>query len=310
LVDGPARLTVVVVSYNVERLLGACLDALRAAIARAPDVPTRVVVVDNASRDGSVALVRQRFPEFELRALDQNLGFSGGNNVALRDADTPFVLLLNPDTEVREDAPAALVRFLETNPKAGAVGGRLIYPDGSFQHSVFRFPTLPMAFLDFFPINHRLTDSRLNGRYPRSWYGRPFEVDHPLGACVCIRREALDQVGLMDEGYFMYAEEVDLCWRIKQSGWQIWYTPEATIVHHQAASTRQFRGEMLVQLHRSRYRFFEKSYGKGFAMAARAVVRLGVMRDWTRSALQRVRGDMTIADWRARRDVYGRLLAL
>jgi N-acetylglucosaminyl-diphospho-decaprenol L-rhamnosyltransferase len=309
LVDG-ARLTVVVVSYNVERLLGACLEALRAAIARAPDLPTRVVVVDNASRDGSVALVRERFPEFEVRALDRNLGFSAGNNVALRDADGPFVLLLNPDTEVRDDAPAALVRFLEAHPKAGTVGGRLVYPDGSFQHSVFRFPTLPMAFLDFFPINHRLTDSRLNGRYPSGWYDRPFEVDHPLGACVCIRREVLDQVGLMDEGYFMYAEEVDLCWRIKRAGWQVWYTPDATIVHHQGASTSQFRGEMLVQLHRSRYRFFERSYGRGFARLARLIVALGVIREWLRAAWQRTRGRMSAGDWRARREVYARLISL
>jgi N-acetylglucosaminyl-diphospho-decaprenol L-rhamnosyltransferase len=305
-----ARLTIVVVSYNVERLLGACLEALRAAIARAPDVPTRVVVVDNASRDGSVALVRERFPEFEVRALDRNLGFSAGNNVALRDADSPFVLLLNPDTEVRDDAPAALVRFLEAHPKAGAVGGRLVYPDASFQHSAFRFPTLPMAFLDFFPINHRLTDSRLNGRYPRGWYDRPFEVDHPLGACVCIRREVLDQVGLMDEGYFMYAEEVDLCWRIRRAGWQIWYTPEATVVHHQGAATRQFRGEMLVQLHRSRYRFFARHYPAWFGPAARAVVALGVLRDLARAAGERLGGRIDAAEWRQRRDVYGRLLAL
>lgn len=304
------RLTVVVVSYNVERLLAACLDALRQAIRLAPDVSTRVVVVDNASRDGSAALVRDRFPEFELRALDRNLGFSAGNNVALRDSRSPFVLLLNPDTEVRGDAPAALVRFLEAHPAAGAVGGRLVYPDGSFQHSAFRFPTLAMSFLDFFPINHRLTDSRLNGRYPKDWYDRPFEVDHPLGACLMIRREALDRVGLMDEGYFMYAEEVDLCWRIKQAGWQVWYTPEATIVHHQAASTRQFRGEMLVQLHRSRYRFFERSYGAAFAARARALVRLGVARDLVAAAWARRRGDLSAQEWQDRRAVYGRLLAL
>jgi GT2 family glycosyltransferase len=217
---------------------------------------------------------------------------------------------LNPDTEVRDDAPAALVRFLEAHPEAGAVGGRLIYPDGRFQHSVFRFPTLPMAFLDFFPINHRLTDSRLNGRYPKGWYGRPFKVDHPLGACICLRREVLDQIGLMDEGYFMYAEEVDLCWRIKQAGWQIWYTPDATVVHHQAASTSQFRGEMLVQLHRSRYRFFEKSYGRAFVEAARLVVRTGVLRAVVMAAWQRWRGRLSAQDWRDRRVVYGRLLAL
>jgi GT2 family glycosyltransferase len=167
-----------------------------------------------------------------------------------------------------------------------------------------------MSFLDFFPINHRLIDSRLNGRYPRSDYARAFEIDHPLGAALMVRREAIDQVGPMDEGYFMYAEEVDLCWRIKRAGWQIWYAPDATIVHHQGAATRQFRGEMLVQLHRSRYRFFAKHYPAWFGPAARAVVGLGVLRDLVGAAAERARGRIDAGEWRQRRTVYGRLLAL
>jgi N-acetylglucosaminyl-diphospho-decaprenol L-rhamnosyltransferase len=308
--SAPPTLTVAIVSFNTRRLLEACLATLLDSLAASPEVGARVVVVDNASSDGSAAMVRERFPGVELRALAENLGFSGGNNLVLREAQTPYVLLLNPDTEVRADAPAALVRFLEAHPRAGAAGARLVYPDGSFQHSAFRFPTLPMSFLDFFPLNHRLTDSRLNGRYPRAWYDRAFEIDHPLGACLMVRRAALEQVGLMDEGYFMYAEEVDLCWRIRRAGWQIWYTPEATVVHHQGAATRQFRGEMLVQLHRSRYRFFARHYPAWFGPAARAVVALGVLRDLARAAGERLGGRIDAAEWRQRRDVYGRLLAL
>jgi N-acetylglucosaminyl-diphospho-decaprenol L-rhamnosyltransferase len=304
------KLTVAIVSFNTRRLLEACLSALLDSLTATPELGARVVVIDNASPDGSAAMVRARFPCVELRASPENLGFSGGNNLVLREARTPYLLLLNPDTEVRGDAPAALVRFLEAHPRAGAVGGRLVYPDGSFQHSAFRFPTLSMSFLDFFPINHRIIDSRLNGRYPRDWYGRAFEIDHPLGAALMLRRDALDQIGPLDEGYFMYAEEVDLCWRIKQAGWQIWYTPDATIVHHQGAATRQFRGEMLVQLHRSRYRFFAKHYPTWFGPAARAVVRAGVLRDLARAAAQRRRGGIDAAEWRQHRDVYGRLLAL
>lgn len=297
------RLTIVIVSYNTRELLAACLASLAGAEAH-------IVVVDNASADGSAAMVRERFPAVELRALDENLGFPAGNNVALRAVSSEYVLLLNPDTEVLGDAVAALMRFLEAHPKAGAVGARLIYPDGRFQHSAFHFPTLPMSFLDFFPINHRLTDSRLNGRYPRAWYGRAFEIDHPLGACVMLRRAALDQVGLMDDGYFMYSEEVDLCWRIKQAGWEVWYSPEATIVHHQGAATRQFRGEMLVQLHRSRYRFFAKHYPRYFGRVARLVVAIGVLKDLARAAAERLRGAIDDGEWRRRRDVYQRLLAL
>jgi N-acetylglucosaminyl-diphospho-decaprenol L-rhamnosyltransferase len=304
------KLTVAIVSFNTRRLLEACLSSLLASLADTPELGARVVVVDNASADGSAAMVRARFPSVDLRASGQNLGFSGGNNLVLREARTPYLLLLNPDTEVRGDAPAALVRFLDAHPRAAAVGGRLIYPDGGFQHSAFRFPTLPMSFLDFFPINHRLSDSRLNGRYPPERYARAFEIDHPLGAALMVRREALDQVGRLDEDYFMYAEEVDLCWRIKQAGWQIWYTPDATIAHHEGAATRQFRGEMLVHLHRSRYRFFAKHYPSWFGPAARAIVGVGVLRDLARAAAQRRRGGIDAAEWRRRRSVYGRLLAL
>jgi GT2 family glycosyltransferase len=305
-----AELTVVVVSFNTARLLEACLASVERSLAGTPELRARIVVVDNASRDGSADLVRRRFPSVELRALDRNLGFAAANNLVLRELETPFALLLNPDTEVVGDAPSALVDFLRQHPRAGAVGGRLLYADGAFQHSGFAFPTLAMSFLDFFPLNHRLTNSRLNGRYPRAWYGRPFRIGHPLGAAMALRRTALDQAGLMDEGFFMYCEEVDLCRRIWAAGWEVWYTPGATIVHHEAQATRQFRGEMLLELHRSRYRFFGKHYPPLYGRAARAIVRLGLLRELVRSAGQRLRGEVDAGEWRRRRSVYERLLTL
>ncbi len=277
-------LLVVVVSFNTVDLLATCLRALRRSLERCKDrLRAHVVVVDNASSDGSARVVREDFPEFQLVALDENRGFAAANNLAMRQAEARHVLLLNPDTEVLGDAPAALVRFLEEHPDAGACGGRLLNPDLTFQHSCFRFPTLPMSFLDFFPINHRLINSRLNGRYPRHWYSRPFPIDHPLGACLIVRREAIQRVGLMDEGFFMYCEEVDWCYRIKQAGWKIYYTPDAEIIHHGGQSTRQNAGPMLVQLHRSRDRFFRKHYGPIFAAIARGIVRFG-MADAARKA--------------------------
>jgi N-acetylglucosaminyl-diphospho-decaprenol L-rhamnosyltransferase len=309
LVAAEPKLTAVVVSYNVRALLAACLESLLAAAQAAPDVPMRVLVVDNASRDGSPDLVRERFPGVELRALERNLGYGGGANAGIREATTPYVLLLNPDTEMRGDAPAAMARFLERHPSAGLVGPRLVYPNGSFQHSAFAFPNLAMSFLDFFPINHRLTGSRLNGRYPRVWYQRPFRVGHPLGACMCARRATLDQIGGFDEGFFMYAEEVDLCWRIARAGWEVWYTPDATVVHHEGASTRQFRSEMLVQLHKSRARFFALHYGRAFVLGNRAIVRLGILRDLARAALDRGRGRLDAEEWRERCRTYARVLA-
>jgi GT2 family glycosyltransferase len=127
---------------------------------------------------------------------------------------------------------------------------------------------------------------------------------------MCARREAIEQAGPFDEGFFMYAEELDLCWRIQKAGWEVWYTPSATIVHHGGASTSQFRGEMLVQLHRSRYRFFAKHYGPAYGAMARTVVGLGVLRDLLRAAADRLRGRLSGEEWRERREVYGRVLAL
>ncbi len=270
------RLAVIVVSYNTVNLLRRCLGTLEASLRRAGDVEWKVAVVDNGSVDGSPDMVERDFPDVRSWRLGENRGFAAANNVAIHELDAEYYLFLNPDTEVLGDAPSALIRFLSTRPEVGLVGGRLLNPDLSFQDSCFRFPTLPMTFLDFFPINHRLTRSGLNGRYPRSWYRHPFEIDHPLGACMCVRRQVIDRVGGFDEGFFMYCEEVDWCLRMKQAGWQIMYTPDAEIVHHVGASSRQNAGPMLVQLHRSRDRFFEKHYGTLYALAARQIVRLGM----------------------------------
>jgi GT2 family glycosyltransferase len=270
-----ARLAVLVVSYNTVDLLRRCLASLHLSLERSP-VDATVVVVDNASSDGSMAMVEREFPHVRRIALPDNRGFAAGNNVALRSVSADYYLLLNPDTEVLSDAPSALVRHLEQRTDVGLCGGRLLNPDLSFQESCYRFPTLQMTFLDLFPINYRLTRSWLNGRYPRTWYNRPFEIDHPLGACMCVRGEVVQRVGEFDEGFFMYCEEVDLCLRIKQAGWKITYTPDALVIHHIGASSRQNPGAMLVQLHRSRDRFFQKHYGEPYTFAARQIVAVGM----------------------------------
>jgi GT2 family glycosyltransferase len=294
-------LSIVIVSFNTRQLLKECLDSVRAGLAEST-LTSEVTVVDNASRDGSTAMVRKHFPQVRLIANEENRGFAAANNQALRaigyetallrrirDGEYPpisnlqspipkYVMLLNPDTIVGESALTTLVRFMDENPQAGACGARLLHSDGSFQHSAFAFPTLFQVFLDFFPINYRLTESRLNGRYPRHLYqaGEPFPIDHPLGAALIVRREAVVQVGLLDERFFIYCEEIDWCLRIKAAGWGIWCVPGAEIVHHVARSTGQFRDEMLVALWKSRYQLFEKHYSRLFHWTARRIVRLGL----------------------------------
>lgn len=253
----------VIVSYNTRELLDRCLRSLLAESARS-GLRTEVWVVDNASSDGSAELVSQRYPELRLVALESNVGFAAASNIALghwlASPDGPrWLLLLNPDVELLPGALTELVGALAADPHAGAAGPRLIYGDGRFQHSAFRFPSLRQWLLDLFPVA-RLYDSRWNGRYPRAAYerGRPFVVDFPLGACLLMDAQAVRRVGLLDTSFFMYCEEVDWCYRLQGAGYHSLCVPGALAIHHAGASTSQVRPAMFVQLWRSRLRFVEK----------------------------------------------------
>ena len=309
-------LSIVIVSYNTRQLLKECLDSVHASLAEST-LTSEVVVVDNASHDGSAAMVQKHFPQVRLIANRGNRGFAAANNQALRalgygTGDTPhplppeYVMLLNPDTIVGESVLTTLARFMDENPWAGACGARLIHSDGRFQHSAFAFPTLFQVFLDFFPLNYRLTDSRLNGRYPRRLYqaGEPFPIDHPLGATLMVRQEVIEQVGLLDEQFFIYCEEIDWCLRIKAAGWSIWCVPEAEIVHHVAQSTGQFRDEMFVALWKSRYQLFEKHYSRLFQWMARRIVRLGLWAEVRRARAAAQRGEITESELTSRLTAY------
>lgn len=281
------RLAVIIVNWNVHDLLAACLTSLYADLDRA-GLEAQVWVVDNASTDGSPEMVRSQFPQVRLIANRHNAGFAAGNNQALREvlALTPdpdpssedAVLLLNPDTEVQPGALAALVDWLEKAPRAAVIGARLSYGDGSFQHSAFRFPRLMQIAFDLFPLPPRLYESRLNGRYPRALYerGTPFEIDHPLGAAMLVRSAAIRQVGLLDEGFHMYCEEIDWCMRMKAVGWRAYCVPRAHVLHYAARSTGQIRTAAFVHLWRSRQRLYAKHYGPLTQAAARALVLAGM----------------------------------
>jgi len=304
-------LAIIIVSFNVRELLARCLASVYSELKRSPEFDVQVWVVDNASADGSTAMVREEFPQAHLLASDYNLGFAAGNNLALRALGTGnslprYILLLNPDTELRDGALATLVRFMDEHPAVGACGAQLLYSDGSFQHSAFRFPDLAQVFFDFFPLHHRLTDSWLNGRYPRRLYqaGRPFAVDHPLGAALMVRRETIEQVGLLDERFFMYCEEIDWCLRIRQAGWEIFCVPQARIIHHVAQSTRQCREAMFVTLWQSRFRLFQKHYPPAFLWAARWLVRVGLANEANRARAAYSRGEINAQELAGRLAAY------
>jgi GT2 family glycosyltransferase len=296
-----AGLGIVIVSYNTVNLLRNCLSSLRTC-----PLSLQIVVVDNASPDGSAAMVQAEFPEVQLLANNENRGFAAASNQGLRalgfpSGDAPaYALLLNPDTEVQEGALERLVDFMEGHPRTGATGPRLLNPDGTIQENAFTFPTLWMSFFDFFPLHGRLYHSRLNGRYPEMHGETAFPIDHPLGACLILRRETLQEVGLLDEAFFIYVEEVDLCYRIKEAGWDVYHVPDARVIHYGGQSTGQMAERMFVELHRSRFYFFGKHYSPAFCWAHRQITRLGLA--WRarqdRRAHRRGRLDKAILDAR------------
>ena len=303
-------LGIVIVSYNTRQLTADCLTSVYQALA-SDGLTAQVCVVDNASIDGSAELVSELFPQAMLIASQENLGFSGGNNLAIEHfrelgARPRHLLLLNPDTIVHAHALVRMTRFLDDHPQAGVVGAQLAFGDGSFQHGAYAFPTLWMAFIDFWPINHRLVDSRLNGRYPRRWYerGEAFPIGHPLGAALMVRWQILCDVGTLDSGYFMYCEEIDWCMRIRQAGWGIFCVPEARVTHLGGQSAAHFRDRMYVALWRSRFRLFAKHYGRLYRYSVRRIVRLGIWQENRRLSARQARGEVGSQEAASRREAY------
>ena len=328
--SGDATLAVIIVSFNVRELLRRALAATFASLERSPELDAQVWVVDNFSADGSAGMVAAEFPQARLLASTRNLGFAGGNNLALRalgfddvedpvssptgkevpfpragEAETGFgaemagrpdyVLLLNPDAEPVGNAVGEMAGFLQAHPAVGGAGAQLRYADGRFQHGAFRFPGLWQLWFDFFPPRpRRLLDSRLNGRYPRKLYdaGSPFPVDFALGAALMVRRDAIQAAGLLDEDYFMYAEEVDWCWRIRKAGWPFYCVPAAEVIHYGGASARQFRSSSFLNLWRSRYRLYERFYGSVRYWLAARIVCLGMWAEARRARMAAARGEI------------------
>ena len=265
----PPRVSALIVSYNTRDLL---LEAIGSVVEQ-DSVET--IVFDNASRDGSPEAVAQRFPLVHLIRSQTNVGFAGGVNRAGACARGEALLVLNSDARLLPGALDQLLGLLDTTPRAALVGPALRYPDGRPQAAAFRFPGLAQVVLDLFPVP-RLTDTPLNGRiHSRA----PAPIDHPLGACMLIRRAAWLDVGPLDEGYFMYLEEVDWCRRARARGWQIWHQPVAVAVHHGGSSTSQHPEAMFGQLWRSRLRYYARFHGPLYNRAVHVLVRLGLPRE-------------------------------
>lgn len=255
----PITLSICIVNWNTRELLQACL----ASLYRYPlSEPFEVIVVDNASSDGSAAMVCAEFPQATLIANTENRGYAHGNNQAMTQAQGEFVLLLNPDTEVFPDALNRAVAFLRVHPEAGAIGAKQLFPDGRIQASARGFPTPANLLFEVSGLARLFPQSRNMGGYRMRWfdYQHTAEVDQPMATFLMTRRAVLEQVGLMDEDFPLFFNDVDWCYRIKQAGWKIYYVPEVQILHHGGASTRQVRLSAIRESHRALERFYQKHY--------------------------------------------------
>lgn len=300
------RLSIVTVSYNSEDTI---LDCLRSI----PDgglEDVEAIVVDNASADRTVPRVRafaKRAPWVRLVEAGTNSGFSGGSNLGIGLARAPYILLLNPDTVVQSGALRALVEYADRHPRAGMVGCRILYPDERLQHSCFRFPTLRMAFFGFFPLVP--IDDPRNGRHREEEYEHAHRTEHLLGAVLLVRREVVEQIGLLDAATFpMYFEETDWCHRASRAGWELHYTPAATVVHHQAHSTAREPERMSVAFHRSQARYYRRYHGLGGYLALKAIVVPGLAFWLARTTRGLLRGRVDRGLWWRRAVSYWAIL--
>jgi len=265
-------LSIVIVNWNTCTLLAQCLASV---YAHPPEGQFEVIVVDNASTDGSAAMVSQRFPQARLIENDHNLGFARASNQAIRQAVARYVLLLNPDTCVRPGALQTLLGFMEVCLAAGAAGARLLDSEGGLQPSCHPAPTLAREMWRLF----HLDSLHPVACYPmRRWDTHtPRQVDVVQGACLLLRREALDQVGLLDEDYFLYSEEVDLCHRLRQAGWQVLWVPQAVMVHHGGQSTHQAPAACFLRLYQAKVLYFRKCHGRRAAQLYKLMLLTAVL---------------------------------
>ena len=264
------NISFLIVSWNVRELLQ---RAVQAILDDTRDLEIEIVVVDNASRDGTVEMLRADFsatalgtsPNVRVIANEENVGFTRGNNQGIEIAQGRYLFLINPDTEIQRGATRALLEFMDAseNARVGIIAPRLYYADGSLQSSRRRFPKFSTALFEstkleqWFPHNSLITDYRLLNTDD----SQTQDVDWVVGAAMFVRRAVIEQIGGLDERFFMYSEELDFCKRAKQAGWRVVYFPDARVLHHEAKSSEQVLARRDIYFHSSKVRYFKKHHG-------------------------------------------------
>ena len=265
--------SVIIVNWNTKELLRDCLSSV---YEHAGNIDYEIIVIDNASTDGSASMVKNDFRQVILIKNSDNRGFATANNQGMTVAKGRYVLLLNSDTIVLDNSIANTVRFADENPRAAVTGCRVLNPDRTLQRTCFMFPSILNMLLSITYLYKLFPKSRFFGREQMTWWGRNDvrQVDVVTGCFMLVRRKAIEQAGMMDEQFFMYGEETDWCYRFRQKGWKVMFAPVGEIIHFGGQSTAQKPVAMIVQLRLSILKFMKKHYSRPAYLIARLLVAL------------------------------------
>jgi GT2 family glycosyltransferase len=295
-------LSIIIVNWNTKEFLLPCLSSI---FEKEKGISREVIIVDNGSQYGNVNEVKNTFPLVHLIENEKNLGFAKAANQGLQKASGRYALLLNPDTQVKDGAIERLVSFMDAHSDVGVAGAQLLNADGSKQNSIANFPSLGTELLN---------KSLLRWLFPKKFpgkegnYSEPIEVDSVIGACLMVRRDTLDQVGLLDEDYFLFLEETDWCYRMKREGWKVYHIPQAEVYHFQGKSAEKEKERARVEYFRSRYHFFKKNRGnlQWVILLIGLLIRLGF--EFVAMIVASIITLFMIKSWRKKLSIYAYLL--
>ena len=288
------ELSVIIVNYNVKHFLEQCLFSVRQALT---DINGEVIIVDNNSVDGSGLMVREKFPEYIYIQNQENKGFSKANNQGIKQAKGQYILLLNPDTVVEEDTFRKCIKFMDSHPEAGAMGVKMIDGKGRFlPESKRSLPKPSVAFYKIFGLSKLFPNSRIFGRYNLGFLSQDqiHEVDILPGAFMFLRKKTLQQTGILDEDYFMYGEDIDLSYRIIQSGLKNYYYPETTIIHYKGESTKKSSLNYVALFYKAMIIFADKHFSKSNANMLSFFIRGAIYFRAAISVIKRVFGNIIL----------------
>jgi len=254
------KLSIVIVNWNTKRQLKWCLNYIHQ---RTKNLLYEIFVVDNASEDGSDKMVEENYPEVKLIKNSSNLGFARANNQAIKRAGGEYILLLNSDTKILDEALNKMVQCMDENKNCGVLGCKLLNPDGTLQPSCRRFPTIKDQVIILLKLHNLFTNlAAIRSYYMLDWkHDKERKVDQVMGACFMVRKKVIDEVGMLDERYFIWFEEVDFCKRVKMAGYEVFFMPDAEVIHEKAASFNQImtlKKQML--MNNSMLRYFKKHH--------------------------------------------------